>query len=54
MIVYLTSCLDLYEKDEEGNRIPHHFGNENKILDNLRRHIKKSKRITNIKLKRTN
>ncbi len=41
MIVYLTSCLDLYEKDEEGNRIPHHFGNENKILDNLKRHIKK-------------
>ena len=41
MIVYLTSCLDLYEKDEEGNRTPHHFGNENKILDNLRKHIKK-------------
>ena len=41
MIVYLTSCLDLYEKDENGNRFPHHFGDENKILTNLKKHIKK-------------
>ncbi len=39
MTVFLTSCLDLYQKDEQGNRIPHHFGNKNKILDNLKHHI---------------
>lgn len=39
--VILTSCLDLYEKDENGNRVPHHFGNENGILDVLKANIKK-------------
>ena len=33
--------LDLYDKDENGNRIPHHFGNENGILDLLKINIKK-------------
>ena len=38
--VILTSCLDLYEKDENGNKIVHHFGNVNSILDCLKSHIK--------------
>lgn len=40
-IVFLTSTLKLYEKDENGNKIPINFGNENQILDNLKKHIKK-------------
>lgn len=39
--LFLTSCLDLYQKDEEGNRFAHHFGNKNEILDNLKKYIKK-------------
>ena len=38
--VILTSCLDLYEKDENGNKIPHNFGNENGILDCLKKELK--------------
>ena len=38
--VILTSCLDFYEKDENGNKIVHHFGNVNRILDCLKSHIK--------------
>lgn len=44
-ILFLTSKLDLYDKyiDENGNKIhtPHNFGNINKILDNLKKYIKK-------------
>ena len=32
----LTSCLDLYYKDNEGNRIAQNFGNENGILDTIK------------------
>ena len=39
--VILTSCLDFYEKDENGNKIVHNFGNENGILDTLKAEIKK-------------
>lgn len=39
--VFLTSCLDLYEKDENGNKIPHRFGNFNGILDCLKTSVKK-------------
>lgn len=39
--IILTSCLDLYEKDEQGNRTAHHFGNENGILDILKANTKK-------------
>ena len=38
--VILTSCLDLYEKDENGNKIPHNFGNKNGILDCLKKELK--------------
>ncbi|MBR3890481.1 MAG: Type 1 glutamine amidotransferase-like domain-containing protein [Bacilli bacterium] len=34
--VILTSCLDLYYKDNEGNRIAQNFGNENGILDTIK------------------
>lgn len=27
----LTSYLDLYDKDENGNKIPKNFGNQNQI-----------------------
>jgi dipeptidase E len=40
-MIILTSCLDLYDKDENGNRIAHHFGNENGILSLLKNNIKK-------------
>ena len=39
--VILTSCLDFYEKDENGNKIVHHFGNANGILNCLKSNIKK-------------
>ena len=39
--VVLTSCLDFYENDESGNKIAHHFGNANGILDCLKANIKK-------------
>ncbi len=37
----LTSYIDLYDKDENGNRIPKNFGNDNKILDNIKKYVKK-------------
>ncbi len=39
--LFLMSALDTYSKDENGNRITHNFGNENHILDNFKKHIKK-------------
>ncbi len=33
MNLILTSCLDLYSKNEKGERVAHNFGNENGILD---------------------
>ena len=39
--VFLTSAIDLYSKDENGVRVPHHFGNKNGLLDNLKKYIKK-------------
>ena len=39
--IFLTSCLDTYDKDINGNRIAKHFGNKNNILDNLKKYIKK-------------
>lgn len=39
--VILTSSLNLYDKDENGNRIAHAFPNENGILDLLKNEIKK-------------
>jgi dipeptidase E len=39
--VFLTSRLDIYFKDNQGNKTPKHFGNENKILDNFKKYIKK-------------
>lgn len=41
MILFLTSSLDAYEKDENGVKHPHNFGNENGILDNFKKYIKK-------------
>lgn len=37
----LTSYIDLYDKDEEGKRIAKNFGNNNKILDNIKKYVKK-------------
>ena len=37
----LTSYLDLYDKDEEENRIAKNFGNQNHILDNIKKYVKK-------------
>ena len=37
----LTSYIDLYDKDEAGNRIAKNFGNDNKILDNIKKYINK-------------
>lgn len=39
--VFLVSTLNLYEKDDNGNRIALNFGNENNILDNIKKSIKK-------------
>lgn len=39
--VILTSSLNLYDKDENGNRIAHEFSNENGILDLLKKETKK-------------
>ena len=38
--LFLNSKLDLYDKTEDGQRIPHHFGNKNRILTNLKKYIK--------------
>ena len=37
----LTSYIDLYDKDEAGNRIAKNFGNNNKILDNIKKYVNK-------------
>ena len=37
----LTSYLDLSDKDEFDNYIPKNFGNKNKILDNIKKYVKK-------------
>lgn len=37
MNVILTSCLDLYSKNEKGERVAHNFGNENGILDIIKK-----------------
>ena len=37
----LTSCLDLYEYDNNGEKVVHNFGNFNKILDNIKAEVKK-------------
>ncbi len=37
----LTSCLDLYHRDENRNRIPHSITNDNGIVDILKSKIKK-------------
>ena len=37
----LTSYIDLYDKDEDGNRIAKNFGNDNKILDNIKKYVNK-------------
>lgn len=37
--IILTSYLDFYEKDEQGNKIAHNFGNDNGILDCLKENI---------------
>lgn len=39
--VILTSYLDFYEKDEQGEKKAHNFGNDNGILDCLKANIKK-------------
>ena len=41
MAYILTSYLDIYDKDEEGNRYSKQFGNDNKILDNIKKYVKK-------------
>ena len=33
MNLILTSCMDCYYKDKEGEKIAHNFGNKNKIMD---------------------
>lgn len=43
MNLILTSCLDLYSKNENGERIAHHFGNENGILDLIKKLTPKQK-----------
>ena len=40
-MVILTSCLNLYEKDENGNRVPHHIGNENGVFDIIKNNVEK-------------
>lgn len=37
----LTSYLDTYEKDKNGNRKAKNFGNQNNILDNIKKYVKK-------------
>ena len=37
----ITSCLDIYSKDELGNRIAHNFGNKNGVLDNISKYVDK-------------
>ena len=37
----LASYLDLYDKDAAGNRNAKNFGNQNNILDNIKKYVKK-------------
>lgn len=37
----LTSYLNLYDKDDDGNKIAKNFGNKNNILDNIKKYVKK-------------
>lgn len=37
----ITSCLDIYSKDESGTRIPHNFGNKNGVFDNISKFVDK-------------
>ena len=39
--IILTSYLDFYEKDEQGNKVAHNFGNDNGILDCLKANTNK-------------
>lgn len=39
--IFLTSKLDLYDKNGDNIRIPKYFGNKNNILNNLKKYIKK-------------
>lgn len=39
--IFLTSKIDLYIKDANGNKNPKQFGNKNQILDNFKKYIKK-------------
>ena len=40
-IVILSSSLCLWDYDESGNRIPKNFGNNNELLDNFKKYIKR-------------
>lgn len=40
-VFFLTSYLDICDKDEFENRIPKNFGNMNNILDNIKKYVKK-------------
>ena len=40
-IIILASTMDLYYKDENGNKIATNFGNKNEILNNLKKYVKK-------------
>ena len=37
----ITSCLDIYSKNEYGERIPHNFGNKNGVCDNIIKYVDK-------------
>jgi dipeptidase E len=39
--IILTSYLDFYEKDEQGNKVAHNFGNDNGLLDCLKANTNK-------------
>lgn len=45
LTLFITSRLDTYTKDDMDNKIPKHFGNENHILDNLKKYIKNYKNL---------
>ena len=41
MRLILTSYIDIYDKDEMGNKLAKNFGNENEILDNIKKYVHK-------------
>ena len=45
-VLFLTSALDLYAKDENRNRVAHKMVNNNGIVEILQSKIKKYDRIT--------